>query len=78
MPYTGANWKASYDELAKLDEGRHMQPFDGVPLNSLLEVDMSRAVGGAPVWAGSAWWCDARTCSILFAVGVPQENLSAF
>eukprot|EP00775_Hariotina_reticulata_P004061 gene4061-4308_t len=39
----GADWKASYDDLAKLDEGRHMQPFDGVPLDSLLEVDMSKA-----------------------------------
>lgn len=40
----GANWRASYDDLAKLDEGRHMPPFNGVPLSSLLDIDMSAAV----------------------------------
>jgi hypothetical protein len=40
----GVDWTASYDELAKLDEGRHMAAFEGMPLEQVLGVDMSLAV----------------------------------
>jgi hypothetical protein len=40
----GIDWTGSYDELAKLDEGRHMAAFEGMPLQQVLGVDMSLAV----------------------------------
>ncbi|KAF6259049.1 kinase-like domain-containing protein [Scenedesmus sp. NREL 46B-D3] len=39
----GIEWTASYDELPKLDEGRRIAAFDGIPLEQVLGVDMSLA-----------------------------------
>eukprot|EP00878_Enallax_costatus_P000875 GHUV01001002.1.p1 GENE.GHUV01001002.1~~GHUV01001002.1.p1 ORF type:complete len:587 (+),score=149.39 GHUV01001002.1:244-2004(+) len=39
----GVQWQATYDSLAKLDEGRHMMAFEGMPLRSLLDIDMTAA-----------------------------------
>jgi hypothetical protein len=41
---TGVDWRASYEDLAKLAEGRHFTGFEGVPLNKLLDINMSQAV----------------------------------
>lgn len=46
----GIEWTASYDELAKLDEGRHMAAFEGMPLEQVLDVDMGLAVSHHAFW----------------------------
>jgi hypothetical protein len=38
------NWRATYEDLARLSEGRHFSGFDGVPLNKLLDISMGMAV----------------------------------
>jgi hypothetical protein len=44
---TGVDWRASYDDLAKLAEGRHFNGFEGVHLNKLLDINMGQAVSTA-------------------------------
>lgn len=44
---TGVDWRATYDDLAKLAEGRHFTGFEGVPLNKLLDVNMGQTVSTA-------------------------------
>lgn len=41
---TGVNWRATYEDLARLSEGRHFSGFNGVPLNKLLDISMGTAV----------------------------------
>jgi len=40
----GVDWHATYDDLAKLSDGRHFSGFEGLPLNKLLDMNMSQAV----------------------------------
>lgn len=42
----GVDWRATYDDLAKLSDGRHFSGFEGLPLNKLLDINMSQAVSG--------------------------------
>lgn len=44
MCAAGVDWRATYDDLAKLSEGRRFAGFDGVPLNMLLDINMGQAV----------------------------------
>lgn len=53
----GVNWRATYEDLAKLSDGRHFTGFEGVPLNKLLELNMGQAVS----WAGAAAMLGAGT-----------------
>jgi hypothetical protein len=41
----GVNWQATYADLAKLSDGRHFSGFEGMALNSLLDINMNAAVG---------------------------------
>jgi hypothetical protein len=63
----GIQWTASYDELAKLDEGRHMAAFEGLPLEQVLDVDMSLAVSGMrfAVWCAADHWVQLIMCACL-------------
>lgn len=47
----GVDWQATYDQLAKLSEGRHFSGFEGVPLAKLLDINMGQAVSGLGVCA---------------------------
>jgi hypothetical protein len=44
LPPAGVNWRATYEELAKLSEGRHFSGWEGVSLKQLLNIDMGQAV----------------------------------
>ncbi|WIA38325.1 hypothetical protein OEZ86_001662 [Tetradesmus obliquus] len=63
----GIEWTASYDELAKLDEGRHMAAFEGMPLEQVLDVDM-----GLATWQAAQ--AELALTNVKGAKGTPAEG----